>query len=322
MSEFNFIDLRDHIPDDSYFESNDKYLSLYKRANILSMRVIQQSFQDPGSLIWENEWGVGPGHAQGASKSRMDYVAHPDPAIRRIAYSGLLMKRRRVYRAHQVWSTIDTLDLVNDPAHVRWLAALEMHGDWAYLNATHRNHVHIWDIHSDYRVPEGIPDHTLEETGHPSLLPPETSNHDIESAAIFELEASLGGLASLLMPVHLGNTAAVKSTKIRVARYLKYNLQFPPWNPWDANHWGHDARLRSVKITDAQGRALDISPRFDPDVFEYKSSRASGALRVVAFPMDRWAVVTTDVTGPRVQIRVESTSGSAHKTYRFNQVNN
>ena len=66
---------------------------------------------------------------------------------------------------------------------------------------------------------------------------------------------------------------AAEAAVSRVDTYLNYHYSRRdgyPDDPWDPNEWGHDARLKSITITDISARQeVTLTPSFDPDVLAY-----------------------------------------------------
>ena len=107
---------------------------------------------------------------------------------------------------------------------------------------------------------------------------PEPTFWDVQDAAMHELELGAGGAATLLLrglwPADNPNRMAAEATVTRVHKHLDHILKNGvPDDPRDPNEWGHDARLKSLVITDlGANRVVPLMPRFDPEVTAYTAN--------------------------------------------------
>lgn len=216
--------------------------------------------------------------------------AHPVPKIRRTELMRRAHQLRFRGRCTQLLRTVEALDLTNT-RHKRWLAHVT---DYLRHRSSLGSRVedytpgHYWsgsglgllevDGHQiiegmfDYRVPFSVPDGipvgtlTTEEQEH-YLVP--TPVWEVEMVAALELEEHCGGWATFLLHDQLPDPGQKRlKARATVETCLMVNRQNIPVDPWDTNLWGHDARLKSLSVTDS-GSPVTISPKFDPEVLAY-----------------------------------------------------
>ena len=306
MTELQHVDLRDVIPEESYFEGTwrERYLQ-NRRANPARLPGAHDFYYPHRHFQgkWEHQPAAGWRPHKAPLISSADHSAHVRPAVRREIHREMLGKRRVVLRELEVLASVHAIDPAND-GHLRWVAALEsLAHEEAWLHATEQSHAHLWDLHAPYRTPEGIPAppiETLRGSGISGSYTPdqrlgtlgrayyELSLYDVEHGALLELEESVGGPASIALHDRLTTTATVivggvrapgtterNDARRRVGNYLTYyralkNVEDLPRDPYDPLHWGHDSRLSSLAVrAPNHGRVAVLTPDFDPDVHEY-----------------------------------------------------
>ena len=203
------------------------------------------------------------------------HLLHPNPVESAELARAAFRARRIGWRGAQWLATVEALELTKagDPNTFGrlWLRAVHY---WRPLQ-----YKQYWDIDTPHRVPSYVPIGTPSQEAHEQWQP-ETSLWDIEDAAAHELELGAGGWATYqlrdLWPSTDATRKAVDAVRARVHRYLKHwkAATALPDNPYDPNHWGHDARLQELRIREFnEGREIRLRPRFHPDVLFYGTSQ-------------------------------------------------
>lgn len=216
--------------------------------------------------------------------------AHPIPKIRRDELMRRAHQLRFRGRCMQLLRTMEALDFTNT-RHKRWFSHIvdyfkhrsslgyqtkgyETGHYWSsgYLGMFQMDGYRVMEGIFDYRVPFSVPDGipmgtlTTEEQEH-YLVP--TPVWEVEMVAALELEEHCGGLATFLLHDQLPDPGQKRlKARATVETCLMVNRQTIPVDPWDTNLWGHDARLKSISVTDS-GSPVTISPKFDPEVLVY-----------------------------------------------------
>ena len=177
-------------------------------------------------------------------------------------------------RAAQLIATLDEIDLANDVQY-RWLRFFgdEFHQPRLDLLP---DDAHAWNLSEVWSTPTGITLGTITDTEQMTLSP---LRSDIEMAAMFELDEVYGGEATrFFRSGYVQRQQDIWRTGgTRVKKYFDYNKgQFsnrtPDFDIFDPIYWGHDARLKTLLLTESgipPNRVLELTPEFDPDIFEY-----------------------------------------------------
>ena len=244
-------------------------------------------------------------------------LVHTNPyEARDIAYAAFRI-RRVGWRSAQWQATMRALNL-DLKLHRRYLLGL-IYVVWAEDDRA-------WELDVPHRVPTGIP------LGRPNANDrqnwgPDVTAYDIEEAALRELEISMDGAATaVLHPLLPGSTEKTKVAQ-RVADYLAHYRDVEdtddlPDNPYDPLHWGHDSRVKSIRLLTSDGDEIGYTPDFDPEVTNYQ---VDTPLANCTWELEFFDPVlqTSDATDTRggnqrsLHLTVVAKAGTSRKDYSF-----
>ena len=214
------------------------------------------------------------------------HLLHPNPIEARDLARISLRVRKLGWRAAEWKATFEGLDNT-EYAHYSWIRG-HLNGRPKFLETTR-----AWDVSVPFRTPDGIPI-TRPSLDQHEQWQPETNLCDVEDAALHELELGMGGPASMRLhdlltvtgSVTVGTVNAPGKTdrevaRSRVANYLTYYRALQrssdlPDDIYSPLHWGHDARLKTLTLTEpfeAGGGPISLTPEFDPETFTYTADR-------------------------------------------------
>ena len=234
---------------------------------------------------------------------------HPHPLTYREIARAARKARRIGWNIALCLATITNLDVSVD-RQWRWMCLIQAHG---YLQESNLETSPVFDAETILEFPEGIPVGT--PTAKERLeFHPDTNAWDVEDAALLELELGAGGMAELL----IGESAARAATITRVRTYKAKNLAALPDDPWDPNHWGHDARLASLTARRA-GSELALTPAFDPAITDYAIAGPIAGASLRFEPQDQAAVTVASSTSTSRIVTVTAADGSTVKTYTVSE---
>lgn len=148
---------------------------------------------------------------------------------------------------------------------------------------------------------------------------------DVEQAAALEVDILHGGPGTRLLS-HLATETERQgwaAGERMIFRRLGEHRAAPPHDPLLAEHWGHDARLKGLLVSE-HGRAALIKPTFDPDVLayttgvqSYSSGTGDDVIRIVATTMDPRATARVELvnSGAVANVNVTAEDGRTVRTY-------
>ena len=233
-------------------------------------------------------------------------ITHPNIEFRRREAERYARNLRLSGRGLQILRTVELLDMSN-ATHKRWFLHLydlfrrsnrqsELeNGEYLRIGnssfTTHKDSKiphSIFDPHTPWRTPPGIPVGTLTDYQKKFFLI-EPSVEEVELVACFELEEGMGGIATMFLHDQLPDTDQSRlKTRARVETYLMKNRQSIPGDPWDPNHWGHDARLSDIVIKE-HGTKVALTPAFDPEVLSYTINSPISGSTITVVKSDTFA---------------------------------
>ena len=214
------------------------------------------------------------------------HLLHPNPVEARDLARISLRVRKIGWRAAEWKATLEGLDNT-ESVHYSWMLAL-YNGRPNFLETTR-----AWDVSVPFRTPDGIP------ITRPSLeqheqWQPETNLWDVEDAAMHELEIGMGGPASMYLHDLLTATGSLtvgtvnapgktdrEVNRARVVQYLNHYRTIPlsrdlPEDIYSPLYWGHDARLKSLVLTEpvaVGSTVIALTPDFDPETLSYTTGQ-------------------------------------------------
>ena len=214
------------------------------------------------------------------------HLLHPNPVEARDLALISLRVRKIGWRAAEWKATFEGLDNT-DHTHFAWILG-HLIGRPKFLETTR-----AWDLSVPFRTPDGIP------ITRPSLeqheqWQPETNLWDVEDAAMHELELGMGGPASMYLHDLLTATGSLtvgtvnapgktdrEVNRARVVQYLNHYRTIPlsrdlPEDIYSPLYWGHDARLKSLVLTEpvaVGSTVIALTPDFDPETLSYTTGQ-------------------------------------------------
>ena len=200
------------------------------------------------------------------------HLLHPNPVEARSLASLSLQVRKLGWIGAQWIATVEGLDNT-DLKQYAWVFYIH---DTRFLD-----YDEAWDTSRPFRTPEGIPITAPSSEQHEQWQP-ETNFWDVQDAARHELEINAGGLMTALLrsmwaednPNRMAANAAVALVHSYLSYYLASTSPLPDdiYNPI---YWGHDARMKTLKLAELQvnGNPIILTPEFDPEILEYSASQ-------------------------------------------------
>lgn len=248
-------------------------------------------------------------------------LLHTDPKHRAILAKAALYVRKVSWREAELISTFklfnkEGMEPSVDGAYRRfyWMSGM-------YLDDVHGIQSPFWwDTTNEHGLGENLAPWI--SIGTPTeedrlAWQPEPTIWDVEDAAFHELELHMGGMASMYLHGLLDDPEETrKDAGQRVALYLADNRRKIPKDPWDPNNWGHDARLKSLVMKNAQSEVIPLSPEFDPDVLEYTVSGDTANSTTKPTPVDTRATVVPAHTASASTYTVTAKDGVTKRVYK------
>ena len=140
----------------------------------------------------------------------------------------------------------------------------------------------------------------------------QTTAHEIHEAFEAEVRALIGSdihfLGTTIITVPQNQVDGL--TELRWRRDTMLALTTPPDDPYDPDHWGHDATLSSLALTPTQGAGITLSPAFASGTRKYTMpNKGNQVLRVDAATTDSRASFVVTKEAHRVVVRVTAKMG-------------
>ena len=318
------VDLRNTIPLESYFVGERRQREL-KRARAAT---------DPSSLIHQLHTPLDFGDEddiqvpftieelnQGVYSTHEAYLLHSDPDVRfRFHRDHIRFKRMKV-RHFEIGQTIANLTPKTNDLHARWVAAVMAldHREWTGRNPGDFTEMGLWNIEDEFVTPSSIP----KPDSFSFPIEVQVNSWDVEQAAFWEAEKSLGGVTTMLLHDQLPDRDRRVAHLSRIGTYLMRNRQCCPRNPWDPNEWGHDNRLAAFSVKDlSANRLVDYTPEFDPEVVEYRTDQPiAPPSGVTVTPRDSLAATSFAYNADNSVLTMNCTSKAGETRQYFLRVN-
>ena len=228
---------------------------------------------------------------------------HPNPSVR----VRLRDARRKLnvigYRYHYLKRALEALDLSKAADWTAFVAAESP--DWTkYVDAT-KPHSEAITGYSVLPTPT-FTQAELDEWAH------ETTRAEIHEAFEAELHALVGSdihfLGTTIITVPQDKVDGL--TELRWRRDTMLGLSTFPADPYDPDHWGHDATLSSLALTPTQGSGITLTPAFAAGTRKYTMpNKGTQVLRVDAAITDSRASFIVTKEAHRVVVRVTAKMG-------------